>query len=892
MVKFHGLDAWKTALNRSRLNRDVPRFGQFALLNLLLAATAWGQNARFDLTGPKVEVRVTRGTVTLPIASVPNLQPGDKLWVHPDLPATQSVRYLMVVTFLRGTTNPPPDSWFTRIATWEKKVRQEGVVVTVPDEAQQAVLFLAPVTGGDFTTLRSAVQGRPGIFVRASQDLAAAGFEQARIEKYIASMKQLTPAEAADPKQLQEHSNFLAATLALKPNGDCVKLPADQQYTCLTQSGNQNLLDDGHGQSIVDALTSGTSAGLIGTVSTTQLAGGGAYSAYVGAIVDLVHIMGSLHTAQYQYIPAIAFPQQQAMNLRLNTPPSFHNPKSVIVIGLPSVQKTVPPPLRATDPKRVSCLVQPDLVLPVEGAPLVFSTGFAHDIVLHVNSGGSGKDIPLAADAFRGGLVAAPPIERRPLAIAEGQQSSTASAPREPAKSADGHLTGTIEGYWGFDRFTGPTMPLEAEPGKDWKVSEDGWLIAGKHGHVVLTSTGTACLRDISVEPASGEHVKQEWKQADKPNTVDVTVDVPNHASGAMHLAIHQFGDPKAETVSLVAYGEPAKIDGLQYHAGDEFATLQGGGLDQVRSVDIDGVSFQPAGKGSGGAGLQLSLAAGAARPKVAAGTALVAHVALLDGRSLPAKLRVEPPRPALTLINRVRVPGQTNALALSIKLASDNDLPISDQLVFSVKSDQPFARDSAIEIASPDDSLHAKLSLEDAGRESKPALMLQDPRTLVATLEPLKLFGRSAFGAIRFRAVAPDGTTGDWIPLATLVRLPSITGLTCQNTKPAGPADPTEPADSASGADSAAQAAGSASQAPAAASSPAPAPSCTLTGSDLFLIESVSATEADPQPVKVPEGFVGTSLQVPAPTGAAYYLRLRDDPSVVDAVSLPAGPL
>jgi hypothetical protein len=127
----------------------------------LAAAGAQGPNARFDLTGPKVDVRVTRGGVTLPIASVPNLQPGDRLWLHPDLPATQSVHYLMVLAFLRGTTNPPPDNWFIRIETWDKKVRAEGVEVTVPGEAQQAVLFLAPVTGGDFSTLRSAVQGRP-----------------------------------------------------------------------------------------------------------------------------------------------------------------------------------------------------------------------------------------------------------------------------------------------------------------------------------------------------------------------------------------------------------------------------------------------------------------------------------------------------------------------------------------------------------------------------------------------------------------------------------------------------------------------------------------------------------------------------------------------------------
>ncbi len=506
---------------------------------------AQGPSARFDLTGPKIDVRVTRAGVTLPIASVPNLQPGDRLWLHPDLPATQSVRYLMVLAFLRGTTNPPPDHWFIRIETWDKKVRAEGVWVTVPDEAQQAVLFLAPVTGGDFGTLRSAVQGRPGIFVRASQDLAAAGFEQGRIEKYIESMKQLTPEEAADPKQLQAHSNLIAARLALKPNGDCMKLPPDQQYTCLTQTGGQTLLDDGHGQTIVDALTGSTSQGLISTASTTQMLGGGMYSAYVGSIVDLVHIMGSLHTAQYQYIPAIAFPQQAALNLRLNTPPSFHNPKSVIVIGLPSIQATVPPPLRAADPKHVSCLQKPGVVLPVEGAPLVFSTGFAHDLVLHLNdpagAKGEAQDIPLTADPSRGGLVLATIPKRHALPMVSAEQAKTdeSSAPAtpliplpDPATGAE--LTGTIKGFWGFDAFNGPTMPLEDTPGKDWKLAGDEPVIAGKNQHIVVSSTGTACIESIALEP--GPDRPETWKHADKPNQIDVTLDVPAHDAGAVHL--------------------------------------------------------------------------------------------------------------------------------------------------------------------------------------------------------------------------------------------------------------------------------------------------------------------------------------------------------------------
>jgi len=42
------------------------------------------------------------------------------------------------------------------------------------------------------------------------------------------------------------------------------------------------------------------------------------------------------------------------------------------------------------------------VVLPVEGAPLVYSTSFAHDVVLHLSrpAGNVPRDIPLVPDAF------------------------------------------------------------------------------------------------------------------------------------------------------------------------------------------------------------------------------------------------------------------------------------------------------------------------------------------------------------------------------------------------------------------------------------------------------------------------------------------------------------
>ena len=149
---------------------------------LAFDGAALADTAAFDLIGPKVEVRVQREGKTLPIAEVPNLQSGDRLWVHPDLPDDQSVHYLMVIVFLRGVTNPPPDTWFTPVEAWSRPVHEEGTYVIVPEGAEEALILLAPETGGAFSTLRSAVRGKPGAFVRAAQDLEQASLDRARLE--------------------------------------------------------------------------------------------------------------------------------------------------------------------------------------------------------------------------------------------------------------------------------------------------------------------------------------------------------------------------------------------------------------------------------------------------------------------------------------------------------------------------------------------------------------------------------------------------------------------------------------------------------------------------------------------------------------------------------------
>ena len=850
--------------------KSPPRRVLGSCIALLLACVtlsdpAYSQSARFDLAGPKIDVQVERSGKTLPIAYVPNLQPGDKLWLHPNLPPTQSVHYLLIAAFLRGTTNPPPENWFIKIETWNPKVREEGVSVTVPAEAEQAILFLAPETGGDFATLKKAVRGRPGIFVRASQDLSEAGFEQARIEKYVASMRQVPP---SDPKAMLEHSNLLARTLNLKPNNDCFNRPVDMQYNCLIQSGNQTLLDDGHAQSVIAQLTNGSNSDFITAASYTSLAGGGTYSAYVGALVDLFRILGGLHSAQYQYIPAISFPEQAALNLRLNSAPSFRNPKSVIVIGLPSIQKAVPPPLRPTDPNQVACLLKPHVVLPIEGAPLVFSTSFAHDLVLHLNTPASAKDIPLIPDAYQGGLIVDHDPERKTLPTPTEAEltdpkpakpqpaSSTPSPAPNPAPIPAPDITGTITGTWGFDTFTGPTLHLQNIPGTNWKLAASNALIAGHDGQATLSSTGTACIESIRLETRPGQFEPTQWKPASHPNLVDVSLPLKSSHPGELQIAIRQFGAAEPAVLTAKAFGEPATLTAIKLHVGDTIATATGTNLDQVRQITLADLTFTPAPDpdSSKPDTLRFTLPFGIYAPKLHAGDTLSANIILKDGRTIVLPVTVAPARPAVTILSR----NMGRPIVPTLHLGSDDDLPSSQQITFSLKSPTPFPRTGEIEIANADESLHTNLTVDDG------TLILQNPHTILATFDPLKTFGTSAFGQLRLRAISPDGINGDWLPLATLVRLPTLTDLHC---------------------------------------TPDPAAPCTLTGSKLFLLDAIATDAAFTTPTPVPDGFVATTLSIPRPPGlpttlssthhtnATLYLRLRDDPSTINTITLPALP-
>ena len=325
-----------------------------AAVSLAVAVPARPDPAPFDLAGPSLQVTVARAGVTLPISQAPDLAEGDLLSVKAVLPSGQSAHYLLVVAFLRGATDPPPANWFYRSETWKAKA-DAGLRVKVPQGAQQALLFLAPDTGGGFDTLVRAVRGRPGAFVRASQDLNQASLDRSRLEAFLGRVHVISQSE---PERLKTAAPLLARSLGIKLDSPCLERPPALQAACLTQGQELLVLSDEHSHSIAQTLTSGSMADLVQQLSVAPQAGAGAYSPYVGAVMDIVRILDGVRTAQYQYLPALATRGGDKLSLLLNAPPAFNNPKSVLVAALPAVGPAPPPVLHPLDPAAAYCANQ------------------------------------------------------------------------------------------------------------------------------------------------------------------------------------------------------------------------------------------------------------------------------------------------------------------------------------------------------------------------------------------------------------------------------------------------------------------------------------------------------------------------------------------------------
>lgn len=777
------------------------------LLALLCAALpAQAQQNSFDLVGPDLKLSVTRGGTTLPIGAVPSLQPGDKLVAEAALPPDQSAHYLLVVAFLRGATNPPPKDWFFVAETWRKK--KNRLTLDVPQGAEQAVLLLAPETGGGFDAVRDTVRNRPGIFVRAAQDLFQASLDRARLDAFVAAIGRI--GESA-PERLSTAAPVLANALRIKLNAECLSRPRGLQAACLTQNRDSLVLQAQRGTTLAETLT-GAPADLAYSIAATPQGGSGFYSPYIGLARDVAKLFGAFRSPQYQYLPALGLGRNDMLKLLLNAAPSFANPRSVLVVPLPPIGPATPPIWQAGGPTPV-CLTKPGLALPLEDAPLLYATEYARTLSLRITANdGKARDFPVTPDVEKGGvrLDGAVPADLGTVSNA------------------------VLQGRWGFDSFTGPRLPVQLDAMGAWRAVPDSFVVVGREHPLVLRGGAAFCVSQIALSDSNRTRIPVPFK-ATGQDELTATLPLKDAKPGPLTLNIARFGAAPPDTIPLTARLEASRLDRFVVHEDDRGGVLEGARLDQVAGLDWRGLHFTAGALSRGADGDRLAMTAEGSVP-AGDGDAVVR---LRDGRSVKLAVRAASPRPVATILSRAAT-GAPAAGNLAITLP-DGLLPADAGIDFSFKVTRGTLRDSGmVEIAGANGTT-GKLGFADG------ALQRVSGDVVVAHVAPRALLGPGVAGPLRFRLVDGDAT-GDWAPLATVVRLPVLTGFAC-------------PADGAS---------------------------CTLSGRDLFVMAALSDTPDFAKPTTVPLGFVGSAIALPRPAGTTLYLRLHDAPETAVQLTLP----
>nr|WP_244884576.1 hypothetical protein [Sphingobium cupriresistens] len=779
------------------------------------AAVGAAEPAPFELPGPALDILVMRGDQSLPIAQVPSLSEGDRLSIEADLPADQGARFILVSAFLRGATNPPPKDWVRFAETWKKKDKDKALVLTVPKGARQMVLFLVPDTGGAEGVLSDAVRGKPGEFVRATQDLNQASLDRSRLDAFMAAIK---AQENSHPEYLRSVAPTLARSLAMKLNEECLSKVVEMQAACLLDNRDALVLSDVHSSSIAETLT-GAPTDLALQLAATREAGYGFYSPYIGVVRDIAKIFGAFSSPQFDYLPTLSVRKPEGMSLLLNAAPSFQKPKSVMVVAMPSIEADSPPRLRRSGDAPI-CVARAGTVLPVEGAPLIFSTPYAREVKLALKTAsGETVDLPLEARADRGGYVL-----------------TGDDAPPAFKGTVQGHLFGR----WGFDRFEGPDFMVQMPDAGGWTVEGDSAaLVVGRDNGLVLKGGAPACVESVMLRQGEGAPKPMEWKVQGR-DALALTVPLTDRKPGALSIEVKYQGVAQPSAIALRSYAQASRLDGLLLHAGDKTALLSGQRLDQVESVDVNGLLMRPDGLTRDGAVDRLRLVGQSDAVALEAGSAATARVKLRDERSVSLALTVADARPQIGLLSKDVSLGAPPANGKVLALNGDNLLPDNGQLVFSVRAGEgtKLSASDAIEVAPVEDGATIRLTAANG-------LRLESPYVMVATLDP-KAMAPSLFGPLRFRLLR-GGEASDWQPLVTLARLPQIAAVSCA----------------------------------------AKADGCTITGRDLFLIDAVGATPTLDQAAQVAHGYTGSALKAPAPQDGKLYLRLRDAPDSV--VTLPA---
>ena len=720
----------------------------FFLLILVFTITpARAASSSFDLVGPQLTVLVTRDGVTLPLERVPNLAEGDRVSIKLETRPGRDEHYRLVAAFLRGAVDRPGKDWFHEALSWKPK--SADISLIVPLSARQMALFIVPDVGGSGGAIVSAVRKQPGAFVRAVQELNQASLDRARLDTFL---REIQRTERKNPESVAAVSPILTRSLAVKLKAECLQQPAQLQSVCLTGDRETLLLADTHSSALADTLA-GIPTDLAFQLSATPQAGYGSYSSYIGVVRDLFRMFGAFQSTQLQFIPALSQMANGRVSVLLNTPVSFAKPTSVMVVALPAVEDPKPPPLRRPVPGDMLC-ASSGLVLPVEGAPLIYATGYAHDMTLRLKRlDGTQAELPVRPDPGFGGFVADGPIPFGPFGPV---------------------IAGQLHGAWGFSSFEGPSFALSKPDGGTWQATDRAALVVGRSNELELSGANVGCVTRVAMGRGDAPAEPLEWKQSG-PNAIVATVPLEKADPGGLSIFIEQKNVAAPAVVTLRAFQQGTSLDDLSLYAGDEEATLTGTRLDQVAGVTLGPLSFRPGALTRVDKQDRLTLHPNEPASALAleVGKTLSADVSFIGGRHKVMSVTIAPRRAAATL---VRVTAQSPARdgMVPMTLASVGTFPQDARMTFAFRVDGPvgLSGHEQIEIGTVDGRTSTTVQ---AGK----GYDVQDERTGIVAFKPADGLGPVGYGPLRFR-VLHDGEASSWTPLATVVRLPEIHAVNC----------------------------------------------------------------------------------------------------------------
>ena len=193
----------------------------------------------------------------------------------------------------------------------------------------------------------------------------------------------------------------------------------------------------------------------------------------------------------------------------------------------------------------------------------------------------------------------------------------------------DGEITGSLRGMWGFHAFDGPHYRLRASRPAQWIVAskDASALIVGREDTLHLQSPDACCVSEVVLSDGQGKGVTTEWKNS-KPDELEVKVPLQKANAGSVTMLIKKFGLRDVDEIPLHTYAEAGRLDSFSIHAGDADGVLKGTRLDQVDSLDVNGIRFKPDAltRANQVDELKLTAADAGVRTKLHPGDAMVIH--------------------------------------------------------------------------------------------------------------------------------------------------------------------------------------------------------------------------------------------------------------------------